>query len=149
MSPKLPRPSIAKSKIYYNNPMKPKTGVTLIGTIEIAVGSITLIANLQGLLTGTLPKPPNVLTFVITSSLISVFLGTGLLLRWHEARKLLMFFAGWVILSKILIFGGIIVLCCELETAVSADAKNMISIFYHLFVIYYCHTRTVKKEFGI
>lgn len=127
--------------------MKPKHGIFLIGLIEIVIGSLTLGSLIKPLLSGLLPKPFNVFVFVLTSSLISVCLGVGLLLRWHYARKLLMFFAGFVILSKILVFGGIIALCCALETTIAPDVKNAISIVYHFFVILYLHQTALKKEF--
>ena len=126
--------------------MKPKQGIVLFGLIEIGIGTATLALILQSLLTGTLPKPPNVLTFVIISSLISILLGAGLLLKCPYSRKLLIFFAGWVILSKILIFSGIIVLCCDLETTIAPDVKNLISVFYHVLIILYFHSRPVKAE---
>jgi uncharacterized protein YybS (DUF2232 family) len=127
--------------------MKPKQGIFLFGLIEIGIGTITLAAIGRNILTGFLPKPPNVLAFVIISSLISICLGAGILLKWPYARKFLLFFAGWVILSKILIFAGIIVLCCELETSIAPDVKNIISILYHGTVIAYFHSRAIKAEF--
>ncbi|MFA5039652.1 MAG: hypothetical protein WC732_08260 [Candidatus Omnitrophota bacterium] len=126
--------------------MKPKQGILLIGLIEIIIGSVTLALLLQSLANGMLSKPPNVFAFVVISSLISVSLGIGVVMRWHYARKLLMFFAGWVILSKILVFSGIITLCCSLDT-IAPDIQNGISILYHLFVIFYFHQPVLKKEF--
>lgn len=128
--------------------MKPKQNILLIGLIEIVIGSVTLASLLKPLIEdGLLPKPPNVMVFVIVSSLISISLGMGLIFRWHYARKLLMFFAGWVILSKMLVFSEIISLCCALETKIAPDIKNGISIAYHAFIILYLHKPAVKKEF--
>jgi len=127
--------------------MKPKQGILLFGLIEIGIGTVTLAAIGRNILAGFLPKPPNVLAFVVISSLISICLGGGILLRRPCARKFLLFFAGWVILSKVLVFAGIIILCCELETTITADVKNIISIFYHALVIVYFHSRPIKAEF--
>jgi uncharacterized protein YybS (DUF2232 family) len=127
--------------------MKPKQGILLFGLIEIGIGTVTLAAIGRNLLAGVLPKPPNVLAFVVISSLISICLGAGILCRRPYARKFLIFFAGWVILSKILIFAGIIVLCCEMETTMAPDIKNIISILYHIAVITYFHSRSIKAEF--
>ncbi len=127
--------------------MKPKQGILLFGLIEIGIGTVTLAAIGRNILAGFLPKPPNMLAFVITSSLISICLGAGVLLRRPYARKFLIFFAGWVILSKILIFAGIIVLCCELETSIAPNVKNIVSILYHSAVIAYFHSRSIKAEF--
>jgi hypothetical protein len=125
----------------------PKQGIQIFGLTEIAIGTITLLAIVVSLVKGTSAKPPNVLTFVIISSLISVALGAGVLLKEKHSRKLLIFFAGWVILSKILIYAKIMTLCCSLETTISSNLKNLISIAYHSILILYFHHRSIKAEF--
>ena len=121
--------------------------ISLFGLTEIAIGIATFIAVTQALNTGISTKPPNVLGFVVFSSLISASLGAGILLRWEYARKLFIFFAGWIILSKILIFTNIITLNGAIETTVPLSLKNAISCIYHLLAIYYFHHPTVKAEF--
>jgi len=79
-------------------------------------------------------KPVNVLVFVVVSSLLSVSLGAGVLMRRRYARKLLMFFAGWIVLSKILTFGGIITLNGSLETTMPAGLKNIIFHWKDYFI---------------
>ena len=127
--------------------MRLKNGILFFGLTEIAIGTVTLAATLQNLFTGIAAKPLNVAIFVIASSLISISLGAGVLLRFSYARKFLIFFAGWIILSKILIFARILILCCSLETAVPFHVKNIISIIYHTIVIFYFHHPTIKAEF--
>lgn len=127
----------------------PKKTIPIFGFTEIAIGAVTLTAMAWSIAAKTPQKPANVLIFVIISSLISSGLGAGLLLRWHYARKLLIFFAGWVILSKILVFAKIIFLCCELETTITPVFKNIISILYHALLIFCLHQPSVKKEFGL
>lgn len=126
--------------------MKLKKGILFFGWTEIAIGTITLTAVFESLLRHVSTKPLNVLIFVIISGLISTSLGIGILLRIRYARKLLMFFAGWIILSKILIFGKIIMLNGSLETTVSPDLKNIVSIIYHFIVILYLHHPSIKAE---
>ena len=127
--------------------MLPKKGIFFFGFLEIAIGTITLATVIQSLLTGIFLKPVNILIFVIVSSIISLSLGIGILLRREYARKLLIYFAGWIILSKVLIFAKIIILCCELETTVSSSLKNIISIVYHAVLIFYFHHPSIKTEF--
>lgn len=126
-----------------------KKTIPFFGFTEIAIGVTALTATVYSAATKTSQKPANILIFVIMSGIISTGLGTGLLLRWHYARKLLIFFAGWVILSKILIFSDIISLCCDLETTFSPALKNMVSILYHALLIFCLHQPSVKKEFGL
>lgn len=128
--------------------MRPTTkGIIFFGFTEIAVGTITLGAVISSLITRNCAKSPNVLIFVIISSLISSSLGIGVLLRAHYFRKLIMFFAGWIILSKILISGGILTLNGQLETSIPAGIKNFVSILYHALIIAYFHHPLIKKEY--
>lgn len=126
--------------------MKLKKGILFFGLTEIAIGTITLAAIFESLLRHVSTKPLNILIFVIISGIISASLGTGILLRIRYTRKLLMFFAGWIILSKILIFGKIIMLNGSLETTVSPNLKNTVSIIYHFILIFYFHHPSIKAE---
>ncbi len=122
-------------------------GILLFSLTEIGIGIATLGSILYNYFAHGYLKPINVLAFVTISSLISIGLGFGILKRLHLARKLLMFFAGWIVLSKILVFGGIIRLCCDLETSVPPEIKNIFSVAYHLGLICYFLQPRVKKEF--
>lgn len=108
---------------------------------------MTFGAVIASLITHSSAKSPNVLIFVIISSLLSASLGIGIILRSHYFRKLIMFFAGWIILSKVLIFGGIITLNGQLETSIPIGIKNFISIIYHALIIAYFHHPLIKKEY--
>jgi hypothetical protein len=127
--------------------MRPTKGIIFFGVTEIAIGTITLGAIIYSLITHTSTKPFNVLIFVIISGLISTGLGTGILSYEKYARKLLMFFAGWIILSKILIFTNIMTLNGSFETVLPAHFKNAVSIIYHLLIILFFHHPAIKGEF--
>lgn len=125
-----------------------KYGILLFGLAESAIGTATLAAIIAEILSrGVSSKPANVLVFVVISSCISLSLGIGILLRRRYARKFLIFFAGWVILSKILITMEIMTLCCALETQVPPNLKNAVSAVYHGLVMFFFHHPAVKKEF--
>ena len=126
--------------------MPTRPGVLFFGLTEIFIGSITLASILDAYIVSGTTKPLNVLIFVIVSSFISVSLGIGILKKFRLARKLLVFFAGWVILSKILTLSSIISLCCALETSIPAFAKDTVSIIYHLALITTLRLPSVKKE---
>jgi hypothetical protein len=127
--------------------MKQKKGILFFGLTEISIGTVTLMATGISLLKHFSTKPLNILVFVIVSSLISVSLGIGIILRSHYARKLLMFFAGWIILSKFLVLTNIISISGALETTLPLSLKNIISIIYHLMIILYFHHPVIKKEY--
>ncbi|MDD5044024.1 MAG: hypothetical protein PHU91_02610 [Candidatus Omnitrophica bacterium] len=128
--------------------MKARLGIAFFGIIEILIGGITLAAVSLSLIQGTSAKPPEVLAFVIVTSLISLSLGIGVLKHSLHSYHMLLFFATVVILSKVLIFAKIMSLSGELETAIPAHFKNIISIIYHSLLIYFFSRPQVKKEFG-
>lgn len=123
------------------------TAILIFGLIEIAIGAITLIAVMTSLILTISTKPLNILLFVITTSLISLGLGLGIIKRNIQAYRMLLFFASVVILSKILIFTKIIALNGALETSIPASVKNIISLIYHILILLYFNLRIVKKEF--
>lgn len=127
--------------------MSKRKGVLFFALTEVIIGSLTLTTTSLSLLLGFSSKPSNVITFVITSSFISLFLGIGLLLRLTYARKLLLFFSGWVILSKIFLFMGLITLNGAMETTIAPHIKNIISIVYHGSLIVYFLRPSVRSEF--
>jgi len=101
------------------------------------------------LVLGVSQKPPEVLIFVLAASLISFVLGIGVILSNHHCYNLLLFFAKVIILSKILIFAGIIHLNGALETNIPPDVKNTISLLYHSLLIIFFTRRGVKSHFNI
>lgn len=127
--------------------MKPLKGILIFGLIEIAIGIITLVAVLISLILKISAKPPNVLLFVIATSIISLWLGRGIIRRDIHAYHMLLFFSGAEILSKILIFSKIITLHGALETSIPDSIKNVISLIYHILILVYFNFEEVKKEF--
>ena len=121
--------------------------IRYIGITEILIGTITLAATLTVLALDTNQKPPSVLLFVLTTSITSALLGIGILRYKKTAYELLLFFASVIVLSKILIFMNIIYLTGELETALSPEFKNCISIIYHSLLFFYLREPEVKALF--
>ena len=121
--------------------------IPLIGLTEILIGTTTLLATFISLALSANQKPPNVLLFVITTSVVSALLGIGLLQYKKTAYELLLFFAAVVVLSKILIFMNIIYLDGALETSIAPELKNGISIVYHSLLIFYLREAKIKALF--
>ena len=128
--------------------MNPKKIIPLIGIIEIYIGGVTLVSNLLSVFLAANPKTPNVFWFVTVTGFLSTFIGIGILKLKQPAYQLLLYFASVIILSKILIFMNIIQLNGALETAVPTSIKNLISIFYHGFIVLYLSRRDVKTHFN-
>lgn len=128
--------------------MKQAQGIIIFGLIEIAIGSITLIAVAISLILGQSMKPLEVLLFVLITAVISCSLGIGVLKRNLTSYHLLIFLATVIVLSKMLIFAKIITLSGALETSIPQSSKNIISIIYHGSLILYFSSPGVRKQFG-
>src|SRR3989338_2448697 len=124
-----------------------KIVIRIIAATEILIGAVTLGANTGFVFSGFNPKPINVLVFVIWSSILSICLGLGLIGYKKIAHDLLIYFSSVVIVSKLLIFMGIIGLNGALETSIPPSIKNYISMIYHAAVILYLNQSRIKKLF--
>ncbi|MFA6217539.1 MAG: hypothetical protein WDL87_07845 [Candidatus Omnitrophota bacterium] len=127
--------------------MKFQKGIILFGIIEICIGMFMFCDTFVYMLAGKPARPPEVVTFILTTSLISAGLGVGIL-RYHiHSYHLLLFFSCVIILSKILIFGHIISLNDALETQFPFTPRNIVSIMYHGILIAYFIHPVIKKRF--
>lgn len=121
--------------------------INLFAAIEIFIGGLTLISVVTTLILRNSTKPPNVLIFVIITSLISFLLGLGLLIRNPQAYYIILYFAITIIIVKILVFSKIIILNGALETSIPAHFKNIVSLIYHGSIIWFFSLRKVRLEF--
>lgn len=128
--------------------MRPKPGVVIIAFIETLIGTITLFAVVLSLIQGESTKPPGVLVFVLSASVLSVILGLGILRLNLACYHLLLYFSSVIILSKILILAGVITLNGALETTIPSTFKNAISITYHALLIFYFTRQPIQAQFG-
>jgi len=128
--------------------MKSRLGIIIFALLEILIGAATLIAVSLSLIKGSSTKPPEVLTFVLVTAIISMTLGFGLLKCNLTCYHFLIYFSSIIILSKVLIFARVITLSGALETAIPSPLKNIISIFYHSLLIFYFTREPIKKQFG-
>jgi len=127
--------------------LKQYQNILLIGIIEVAIGGITLMATFGSILLRTNTKPANVLFFVIIASTVSTLIGIGILKLNKLAYQALVYFSSVVVLSKILIFLGIMQLSGELETTIPSPVKSIISIGYHSCILFYLCKSEIKKIF--
>jgi len=115
--------------------MKYKTLIRIISFIELFIGLATIVGLIASSLIFISAKPINVFVFVFISSLISVAIGLGLFYYREWARKVLLFFSTYIVLTKILVFFNLISFNGEIITFVSTGSKNFISITYHILII--------------
>ncbi len=109
-----------------------------IGVIEILIGTVTLIgcfAVQTWGLPGVSVKPENVYIFVMASAGVSFILGIGILLGREWARKFLIIFSGYIVLTKLLIFSGLLSFTGQIMIMVPVRIKDLISLIYHALLI--------------
>jgi len=128
--------------------MKPGRGIILFGVTEIVIGLSAFIFLVLSIFTGRCAKPPSVIVFVLAAALISFLLGAGILRRSLISYRMLQYFATVIILSKLLIFAGVISLSGALDTSMPQPAKNIISLVYHSFLLFYFNLPAARKYFG-
>lgn len=127
--------------------MTTKHIIRAVAFVELLIGLSTIFSLTTLTLLSISTKPLNVFIFVTISATISAALGIGIFKYKENARSLLVFFSGYVVLTKILIFSNLMHLCCDIVTFVSPDFKNSISIAYHLLIIFFFTRNNVKKFF--
>lgn len=122
--------------------------VRAVAVAEMLIGASTITSLAVTSILDAQYKSLNVLIFVLLSAGLSFIIGVGLYRREEWARVLLVFFSGYIIVIKILIFAGLMSFNGEILTFVPTDAKNIISIAYHGFAVCFFTRGAVKKEFA-
>ena len=121
--------------------------IAIIATIEILIGGLTFISTIIALVLSISTKTPNVLFFVLLTSVLSALIGFGLLRSNKLAYRALLYFSSVIVLTKVLMLMGIIQINGELETYIPSSLKNCISIIYHSIIIYFLTHHTVREIF--
>lgn len=124
-----------------------KNTIRIIALIELAIGTITIFGLTGSALFCLSKKPPHVFIFVLVCAIISSVIGMGLVKYKEWARVLLVFFSGYIILTKVLIFLDLMHFNGEMMTLVPVGIKNLISITYHGFILLFFTRTAAKKHF--
>lgn len=124
-----------------------KKFIRIIAFVEIVIGLSTMVGLIMGAWFFFPTKPLNVFIFVVISAIASTALGVGLFNCKEKARILLIFFSGYILLTKMLIFLNLLKLCCETTTLIPVNIKNSVSIIYHFLLIIFFTRQRVKKYF--
>jgi hypothetical protein len=122
--------------------------IRTIAITELAIGASTILGLVVSTIFFSSKKSPNVFMFVLMSATASSLIGIGLLRHKHWARMVLVFFSGYIVLTKILIFADLLHFNGEIITLIPASLKNYISIAYHCFVVLFFTRRTTKTHFA-
>ena len=121
--------------------------IALIAFVELAIGISTIIGLLTSASLHLSKKPANVFIFVILSAMISTAIGIGLFKCREWARTAIVFFSGYIILTKVLVFAGLMHFNGEIIAFIPTDLKNYISIAYHAFLFIFFSRKSAKIHF--
>ncbi len=127
--------------------MNDRLAVKAIALIEIFIGLATLASLIIHSVLSLSTKPFNVFTFVLASAVTSAILGVGLLNYRDWARALLVFFSGYIVLTKILIFMNLLHFSGEVFTYIPTGIKNASSILYHILLVFYLTRPRILRLF--
>ncbi len=122
--------------------------IIVIGLIELGLGAVTLLSSIFQALFLSFKKPPNVLVFVLVTSVISVGIGFGLIGRRDWARKTLLYFSGYIIVTKLLVAADLVNFTGEMVTAIPQVFKDSVSFLYHSSLVFFLTRKGTDKIFS-
>ncbi len=118
------------------------TLINLIALIECAIGASTIFSLFYYPIHSASRKPAGVFIFVLVAAVISFLIGVGLFLKKESARKTLVYFSGYIVIEKTLVFLGVLSLNGKIITEFLRIPVDAISIVYHgLIVLVFSQTR--------
>ncbi|MFH1753301.1 MAG: hypothetical protein ABH875_03865 [Candidatus Omnitrophota bacterium] len=120
--------------------------IDIVGAIELLLGLMTILFVILFDLFSVVEKPTGVFIFVIASATMSSLLGYGILNHRRWARILILFFSGYVIMLKILLYLDVIRFTGEI-LKIPTYLRDTSSIMYHIFIILFFTDRRVASKF--
>jgi hypothetical protein len=120
--------------------------IRAIAIIEILIGlSISLSFIITSLINPP-GRPKTVYGFVVFTSLISVIIGIGLFRYKNWGRQILIFFAGYVIFTKFLLFSNLVEFTGNTIKFMSIKLKDILSFVYHCSMLVIFNLKDIKKS---
>jgi hypothetical protein len=90
-------------------------------------------------------RPKMVYVFVIITSIISVIIGIGLFRYKNWGRQFLIFFAGYVIFTKVLLLSNLVEFTGNTIQGISTNLKDTFSFIYHCIILVIFNLKDIKK----
>lgn len=121
--------------------------IELVGFIELIIGLATLLFVVLFDIFSIVDKPFSVFVFVVISAAISASIGFGILNLKNWARKALVYFSGYVIFIKVMLFLGVITFSAGIITVPPTHSRNIISMLYHIALIIFFTNAEIMSRF--
>ena len=114
---------------------------------ELIIGLTTLTSLLVISVLPSPLKPFNVFIFVLISSISSSIIGLGLFAYREWARKTILLFSAYILLTKVLIFLKLLHFEGEIISFIPTSLKDIISFLYHSWILLFFSRKSVKNIF--
>ncbi|MBN1871820.1 MAG: hypothetical protein JW800_04530 [Candidatus Omnitrophica bacterium] len=125
---------------------KSRIVIRAVAVIEIVIGLYISLSFIIASLITPPGRPKTVYGFVVVTSLISIIMGIGLYRYKNWAKQFLIFFAGYIIFTKFLLFSNLVEFTGDTINFISIDLKDVISFIYHFFILLVFNLKIIKKE---
>ena len=120
--------------------------IRIVSVIEILIGSSISLSFIIASLITPPGRPKTVYGFVVATSLISVIIGIGLFRYKEWGRRILIFFAGYVIVTKFLLVTHLVTFIGNTIEFMSIQAKDILSLIYHIVILIVFNLKSIKSE---
>lgn len=119
--------------------------IRAVAVIEIVIGLSISLSFIIASLVNPPGRPKTVYGFVVLTSLISVIIGIGLFRYKNWGRQFLIFFAGYVILTKFLLFSNLVEFTGNTIKFMPINLKDILSFIYHCSILVIFNLKDIKR----
>ena len=121
--------------------------IRLIAVTECLIGFVVILGLSAHPVFAPSTHPLRVFAFDFITAVIAISLGLGLFLLKESARKVLVYFSGYIVMEKILTFMGVISLSGKVLTEFFGISVNIVSLIYHGVIVWFFTRNPVKLFF--
>lgn len=121
--------------------------IKLVALIECAIGATTIVGISYYATQSLSQKPLGVFVFVFVAAVVSSLIGLGLLSGKEIARKCLVYFSGYIVIEKTLIFLGVFSLNGRVVSDIRGVPVDVISLAYHGIILIVFSRHQIKAFF--
>ena len=129
-----------------NKEKNSKIIIKAVAVIEILIGLSISLSFIIASLINPPGRPKTVYGFVVLTSLISIIIGVGLFRYKNWGRQFLIFFAGYVIFTKFLLFSNLVEFTGNTIKFMSINIKDILSFIYHCGILLIFNLKDIKKH---
>ena len=119
--------------------------IRTVAIIEILIGLSISLSFIIASLIKPPGRPKTVYGFVVLTSIISIIIGIGLFRYKNWGRQFLIFFAGYVIFTKFLLFSNLVEFTGNTIKFLSINLKDVLSFVYHCSILVIFNLKDIKK----